>query len=75
MKALNKVMFVINTESLRIVFAHKHAKNPITIPNSGPPNDTLTKLTNTPAAVAVYPLIKFMKTMKKTIAVPSFSKD
>lgn len=46
-------MLAINTESRVIVLAHKHAKKPINKPKSGPPNETLTKLTNTLLIVAV----------------------
>jgi len=53
MNALIRVIITIKTESLIIVFAHKHAKNPIKIPKRGPPIDTRIKLTITLPTVAV----------------------
>jgi hypothetical protein len=58
-----------------ILFIQKLMATPTKIPRSGPPNETLTKFVNTPSAVEVYPFAKSIKSMKKTIAVPSFSKD
>lgn len=45
------------------------------MPNKGPPIDIRTKLVTTPSTVALYPLTRLMKSMKKTIAVPSLSSD
>ena len=70
-----KVIMTVRTESLIMVFAQRHAKNPITIPKMGPPIETLTKLTMTPEIVAVYPLTNFIKTIKNTMAVPSLRRD
>jgi len=70
-----KVMVTDKTASLRIFFIQMETRKPMQIPRIGPPIDILTKLVTTPKAVAPYPLTKPMKSMKKTIAVPSLSKD
>jgi hypothetical protein len=49
--------------------------NPNNKPNRGPPRETLTKLVITYNGDATYPFARFMNSMKKTIAVPSFNSD
>ena len=49
--------------------------NPTRRPSRGPPNAILTKLVTTPIADDEFPLAKSIKSMKKTIAVPSFIND
>ena len=63
------------TASLIIFFIQKLTRKPIIRPRIGPPMDTLTKLAKTPTTDVSYPLTRDMKSMKKTIAVPSFSSD
>ena len=70
-----KVIVTDKTASFKIFFIQTQTINPIQIPSTGPPIDNLTKLVTTPTTVADYPLTKPMKSIKKTIAVPSFSKD
>lgn len=48
---------------------------PTKIPRKGPPNAILTKFVTTPNAEEDAPFAKSIKSIKKTIAVPSFSKD
>lgn len=48
---------------------------PTSKPRSGPPSDTLTKFPKTPTTDEVFPFAKSIKSIKKTIAVPSFNKD
>lgn len=48
---------------------------PTKIPSKAPPRDTLMKLVITPIAEEELPLARSMKSIKKTIAVPSFNKD
>jgi len=70
-----KVIEMDITVSLRIFFNQRHMKKPNTTPRRGPPNDILTKLVTTPTAVAASPLARLKNNMKKTMAVPSLSKD
>jgi hypothetical protein len=70
-----KVTITDSTASLIIFFIQKLTKKPITSPKIGPPIDTLTKFAKTPTTEVSSPLTRLMKSMKKTMAVPSFSKD
>lgn len=63
------------TVSLMIFFIHQQRSKPARMPKSGPPMDNLTKLEITPTKVADSPFTRLINSMKKTIAVPSFSKD
>ena len=70
-----KVSNTVKTVSLISFLSQMQQIKPTIMPNKGPPRDTLTKFVSTPKAVALSPFTKLMKSMKKTIAVPSFSKD
>ena len=48
---------------------------PTNIPRRGPPRDTLTKFPKTPIVDEEFPFAKSKKRLKKSIAVPSLSKD
>jgi hypothetical protein len=68
-------MITDKTVSLIIFFIQKLTITPKTSPSKGPPSDTLTKLAITPVTVVSSPFTRLMKSMKKTIAVPSFRSD
>jgi hypothetical protein len=70
-----KVIITDKTVSLMIFFIQKLTITPKTSPSKGPPNDTLTKLAITPVTVVSSPLTRLIKSIKKTIAVPSFKSD
>ena len=70
-----KVRRTVRTVSLMSFFNQIQQIKPTIMPNKGPPKETLTKFESTPKADALSPLTKLMKSMKKTMAVPSFSKD
>ena len=61
--------------SRMILFIQKLIIIPTIIPSKGPPKATLIKLPKTPTAVDYPPLANCIKSMKNTIAVPSFIKD
>lgn len=58
-----------------ILFIQKLMIKPIMSPSIGPPNAILIKLPTTPKNVADSPFAKLRKRVKKTIAVPSLSRD
>ncbi len=63
------------TVSLMIFFIHQQSISPKIIPRRGPPIETLTKFVITSSADVDSPLTRLIKSMKKTMAVPSFNKD
>lgn len=68
-------MLIDNTWSRITFFNQKLIKAPTIIPSKGPPKETLTKLVSTPKALDALPFAKSIKSIKKTIAVPSFKSD
>ncbi len=68
-------MFTDKTESLMVFLIQKLMMAPITNPKRGPPSDTRMKFPTTPVTDDEFPLARSMKSIKKTIAVPSFNKD
>lgn len=63
------------TASLIIFFIQKLTIKPTISPKIGPPIETLIKFEKTCKGLVYSPLTKLMKSIKNTIAVPSFSKD
>jgi hypothetical protein len=70
-----KVMLTDSTASLMIFFIQKLTIKPTAKPRRGPPIEARMKLVITSKAVVDYPFTRLMKSIKKTIAVPSLSSD
>lgn len=64
-----------NTLSRIIRLIQYEIPNPKITPRRGPPIDVRTKLAITPTNVVEFPFTKSKNNAKKTIAVPSLSKD